>query len=238
MNFSFSDSHIHIYERPFEIDYRCLYLVPTYSFESISKSLTFKSRFGNLSNIKYAIGIAPQELIFGNFNLHDLEKLSHYIESKKQEFNAIGEIGLDLHYGKTEDLPKMLKLFEEQLRLAEKFRFPVIIHSRKAEHLIYDIVKSYNVKGIMHAFGGTLEEAKKLVDLGYIISIPPIKSKERKKIIKEIEIESLLVETDYPFIAKDHQEIFNSIKIVSEYKDISEEEVMALTLRNLIKLLI
>ncbi|MCX8166658.1 MAG: TatD family hydrolase [Candidatus Micrarchaeota archaeon] len=239
MSLSYADSHIHIYEKPFELDTHCLYVVPTYSIDSIKKAeLFFYKSHENKQprNLIFAFGIAPQELLFKNFPLNSIDDLETSFISKKQFFDAIGEIGLDLHYGTLSDLGHMQTLFERQLILAEKYRCPVIIHSRKAEHLIFDIVKNYNVKGIMHAFGGSYEDASKLVDLGFMISIPPLKSKERKKIIKQLDMEYLLIETDYPFIAKSPDLIHESSKMIAEYKGLDVHYVETKTLENLSKL--
>ena len=87
---------------------------------------------------------------------------------KNNKVVAIGEIGLDYHYGK-DDKDKQLELFEYQLRLAEKYNLPVSIHSRDAVKDTIDILSKYKVKGSTHCFSGSLEVAKIYIKMGFFL---------------------------------------------------------------------
>lgn len=119
---------------------------------------------------------------------------------------AIGEIGLDYYYDFS---PKedQIKAFTEQLDLALELKLPVIIHSREADDDMMEIMRRYNGKGLraqFHCFAGSLADAKELIDMNHYISftgnITHAKADNLRKVVKGIELENLLLETDSPFM--------------------------------------
>ncbi len=132
----------------------------------------------------------------------DLLLLESQLQNKKVV--AIGEIGLDYYWIK-ENKDKQKKLFENQLLLAEKYNLPVIVHSRDAVQDVYDILKKYNIKGSIHCYSGSVQMAKEFTKLGFYIGIDgPItfkNNKRQKEIVKEIDNNYLLVETDSPYLS-------------------------------------
>lgn len=132
----------------------------------------------------------------------DLLLLESQLQNKKVV--AIGEIGLDYYWIK-ENKDKQKNLFESQLLLAEKYNLPVIVHSRDAVQDVYDILKKYNIKGSIHCYSGSVQMAKEFTKLGFYIGIDgPItfkNNKRQKEIVKEIDNNYLLVETDSPYLS-------------------------------------
>lgn len=128
------------------------------------------------------------------------------LENQIKENNvvAIGEIGLDYHWIKN-NKEKQKELFISQLNLAEKYKLPVIVHSRDAVQDVYDILKKKNLKGSIHCYSGSKEMAKEFVKLGFYIGIDgPItfkNNKNQREIVKEINKDYLLVETDSPYLS-------------------------------------
>ena len=128
------------------------------------------------------------------------------LENQIKENNvvAIGEIGLDYHWIKN-NKEKQKELFIAQLNLAEKYNLPVIVHSRDAVQDVYDILKKKNLKGSIHCYSGSKEMAKEFVKLGFYIGIDgPItfkNNKNQREIVKEINKDYLLVETDSPYLS-------------------------------------
>lgn len=125
---------------------------------------------------------------------------------KNQKVKAYGEIGLDFFRNLS---PKELQLkrFREQLRWAKELRLPVVIHDREAHQETLEILKSEGAKecgGIIHCFSGDYQMAKACLDLGFYISIPgsiTFKNAESlREIARRIPLESLLIETDAPFL--------------------------------------
>ena len=146
-----------------------------------------------------ALGIQPQEV--NNCNDNDILFIDKHINDDK--IIAIGEIGLDYHYECDRELQK--KYFIKQLELANKYNKPVIIHSRDCINETYNILKEYNVKGIMHCYSGSVEMARKFNQIGFLIGIGGIATfKNAIKIvdvIKNIDLEYIVVETDSPYLS-------------------------------------
>lgn len=118
---------------------------------------------------------------------------------------AWGEIGLDFY--RDYSLPSdQLDFFKLQLKLANDLDLPVIIHDREAHAQVYDILKKHGKgKGVIHCFSGDKKLALAFIELGYYISIPGVVTYKNAILTKEvaasIPIESMLLETDAPFLA-------------------------------------
>lgn len=145
-----------------------------------------------------ALGIQPEELD------DDINKSLDFIENNIDKIIAIGEIGLDYYYSEdTKD--KQLEVFEKQLILAEKYNKPVIIHTRNAfDDTLKTIKRHPNVKGVIHCFSDSLEEAKEYIKLGYMLGIGGIvtfKNSNLKDVLKNIDISNIVLETDSPYLS-------------------------------------
>ena len=126
---------------------------------------------------------------------------------------GIGEIGLDFYRDHSpHDLQR--DALDRQLGLAARLGKPVSLHTRGAEDAIYDHLAAYvsesplfangRPPGVMHCFGGTLVQAERYVALGFLVSIPCAvtypKNSEARRIAAELPLESLVVETDSPYL--------------------------------------
>lgn len=127
---------------------------------------------------------------------------------------AIGEIGLDYYYlkrssqfSKYPSREKQILCFEQMLDLSVELRLPVIIHSREADSDVYAILKSYqkDIRGVVHCFSSDWNFAKKILDLNMAISftgnITYKQGTEIERIIKELPLGSMMIETDCPYLA-------------------------------------
>jgi TatD DNase family protein len=127
---------------------------------------------------------------------------------------AIGEIGLDYYYIKRSSQfsnypsrEKQILCFEQMLDLSVELRLPVIIHSREADPDVYAILKSYqkDIRGVVHCFSSNWDFAKKILDLNMSISftgtITYKQGTEIERIIKELPLGSMMIETDCPYLA-------------------------------------
>lgn len=157
---------------------------------------------------------------------------------------AIGEIGLDYHYGK-EDMDKQKELFRRQLDLAKKHNKPVVIHTRDAFLDTYNILREYNLSGVIHCFSGSLEVAKQYLDLGYYLGIGGVitfKNSKLKEVIKEIGINKVVFETDSPYLSplRGKKNEPSNVKLVCEFVSdllgFSFDEVAKVTSNNSITL--
>ena len=118
---------------------------------------------------------------------------------------AVGEIGLDF-YIENPDKVRQEKFFIEQMRLAEKYSLPVSVHARRALFRVMAIIKQFpQVKGVIHAFPGSKEEARQVVDLGWKIGVGGAVtypgSKRLRDVVRFVPIEALVLETDCPDMA-------------------------------------
>ena len=155
---------------------------------------------------------------------------------------AIGEVGLDYHWIKESYWRKEeQKVLLEFIRLANDREKPLVIHSRKAEKECLDILeKNAEVPVLMHCFAGTLEEAKRIVDLDWLISIPTAvrNRKKHRKLARNIPLDNIVVETDTPFLSpwpgmqNEPANIKYAIEDIAILKETTFKEVDDVTTRN------
>ncbi len=195
------------------------------------------------SNMYGAIGIHPESV--DTYTNDDLKFVEDNLNNPKVV--AIGEIGLDYYYTK-ENKYQQIELLEKQLKMAEKNHMPVIIHSREATLDTLNILKKYKVKGIIHSFSGSLETANEYIKMGYLIGINGVitfKNAHIKEVIKELPLESLVLETDSPYLTPEPyrgrqnnpSHILDIAKFVANLKDTNLENLADITNKNLENLL-
>jgi len=165
----------------------------------------------------------------------DVDATLAFIEQHKNEIVAIGEVGLDYKWVTEPALLKQMKeIFQRIIDLAEKIKKPLIVHSRKAEADVLDMLESSNCKRVvMHSFGGRKSLMKRGAELGFSFSIPPVVKRLRhfETVIDIVNINQLLTETDAPYlspVAGQRNEpafVIESIKKIAEIKKFTVEEV-------------
>jgi len=165
----------------------------------------------------------------------DVDALAAYIE--KYSPVAVGECGLDFRKDQA-DKKSQLFFFEAQLELAQHFDLPVVIHAVNAtETVLQSIRKHKDLKGMIHSYSGSTEQAKQLVDAGFYISIGgTVTYKDARKIkavVTEIPLTSLLVETDAPDqSAENHKDIRNEpaflIDTVTAIAELKQQPISAI----------
>ena len=156
-------------------------------------------------NVYAAIGIHPHdasEAIEKNGEQGIYDTLLKYVDRPKTV--ALGETGLDLYYENScqED---QIKNFEVHLKLAKEQDLPVVVHSRKAESQTIELLKKYQVRGVLHCFTSSYKMAKEALDLGFYISASGIvtfkNASELQETFAKIPKDRVLIETDAPFLA-------------------------------------
>ena len=155
---------------------------------------------GKYENVHVALGYFPSyacEITDDDISL---------LESQLIDCNvtAVGEIGLD-YYTRKDNKDKQKELFEKMLNLAQKHDLPVIVHSRKAMQDTYDLVKKYDVAGSMHSYQGSGEMAREFIKMGFYIgisgSVTHDNNEKVKKMLKKIDINNIVIETDSPYLS-------------------------------------
>ena len=194
-------------------------------------------------NVYGTLGIHPEEL--DKITQDSFKIIEENLDNKK--IIGIGEIGLDYYWTK-DTINRQKEIFEYQVKLAQKYNKPVVIHSREAIQDTYDILKKYSVKGTIHCFSSSLEMAKEFIKLGYKIGVGGTltfkNSKKIQDIVKNIDISNILLETDSPYLSpepfrgkknKPSNVYFVALKI-SELTGIDVDKVIEITGENAIKL--
>ena len=124
----------------------------------------------------------------------------------KRVFCAIGEIGIDLHWD-TSTFEIQKEAFRTQIKWAKELDVPVVIHSRKSTKEVIDVLreeKDDRLRGIFHCFGGSVEEAKSIIDLGFYLGIGGVvtfKKAGLDKTMEDIPLENVVLETDSPYLS-------------------------------------
>ena len=154
----------------------------------------------NYENIFSTAGVHP----------HDSEEVpKDYLDQIKgllrnHKVVALGEIGLD-YFKNISDRKIQKKIFREQLELAQEINKPIVFHNRESDDDILKILSEYpDVVGVSHCFSSSYEVAKKLIDMGFYISFSgnlTFKNSHLPDVAKKLPINSLLVETDSPFLS-------------------------------------
>lgn len=208
---NFTDTHAHIYSPKFDGDrdgvisrsvqngVQKIYM-PNINVESIDQMLDAESKYPSICIPM--MGLHPCDV------KKDFDKELYVMEEwlGKRSFSAIGETGLDLYWDKT--------FFEEQkesLRIhinwAKQKKLPIILHCRESMDETIEIIreeKTTELKGIFHCFSGSLEQAREIIDLGFLLGIGGVSTYKNgglDKVFPEISLEHVVLETDSPFLA-------------------------------------
>ena len=133
----------------------------------------------------------------------ELEAVEYWFDKKK--FYGIGEIGIDLYWDRS-FFNEQQDAFRYQLKIAKEKRLPVVIHVRDSFDETYKVVKEEqdgNLKGIFHCFSGNDAEARKIIDVGFMLGIGGVvtfNNSNLSDVIKDISIQHLVLETDAPYL--------------------------------------
>ncbi|MBU3714601.1 MAG: TatD family deoxyribonuclease, partial [Ferruginibacter sp.] len=125
---------------------------------------------------------------------------------RKRKFVAIGEVGLDFYWDKTYVKEQYFAL-EKQIEWAIEYRLPLILHTRKATEETIQVIKRYYGKGltgIFHCFGGSLEQAQQIIELGFYLGIGGVvtyKNAGLAEVVKDIDLSKIVLETDAPYLS-------------------------------------
>ena len=168
-------------------------------------------------------------------------------DAEKNKIVAVGEIGFDYHYDDT-DRATQKEFFEMQMRVAEMYGLPVVIHDREAHGDCFDIVCKYpNVKGVFHSYSGSAEMAAELIKRGWMISFSGVvtfKNAERvRAVAKSVPVDKIFIETDCPYLAPhphrgecNHSGLLEfTAATLGEVHGMSGEEIAKITANNAAK---
>ena len=164
---------------------------------------------------------------------------------KSHNYVAIGEIGIDLYWEKS-FLKQQKDAFKFQIKLAIQHDLPIVIHCREAFNEIFEILDKENsnkLRGVFHCFTGTLEEAQRAIDLGFVLGIGGVvtfKNGGIDKFLHKIDLKNIVLETDSPYLApvpfrgkrNESSYIIYVLEKLSEIYGISKEKIAEITSKN------
>ena len=188
-----------------------------------------------------SVGVHPHES--GKTPADTLDILADLLRNKKVA--AVGEIGLDFFHDFSDREAQRL-WFKKQMDFAADVGYPVVVHDRDAHGESLETVKKYRgqVKGVFHCYAGSVEMAKELLKLGYMMSFGGVctfaNAKICRDVLKEIPVEYILLETDCPYLAphphrgerNDSRYLPLIAEKISEIKNITVEQLILKTGEN------
>ena len=251
----FIDTHSHIYYHEKE---ELAGHIQRCKDNNIQKILMPNVDVKSIAQIKRTVQTFP-EVCIPMMGLHPCSVKEDYKEQlakiqkqiQKFEICAIGEIGLDLHWD-TSTLAWQKEAFEIQIQWAIEHRLPIDIHCRKAFDEIFEILekekkKNPSLHGIFHCFTGDLQQAQRAIDLGFLLGIGGIvtyKNAGLDKVVENIDLEHLILETDAPYLSpvphrgkpNESSYLIHTAQKAADLKHVSLEEIAQKTTENAIKI--
>lgn len=224
------DTHAHLDMKDFDTDRDevvtravesgvSLIINPGVDLESSKKAIILSQKY---ESVYAGVGVQPEEI--DQYFENDSAKIDIRIEleslARQPKVVAIGECGLDYKYARSQcqdqgtkvletEIEKQKDIFRRQLGVAVLLDLPVIIHNREADvDILAEIIRykeTKRLRGVFHCFTGSLDLARKVLDLGFLISLTGIltypSSQPLREVIKSVPLEKIMVETDSPFLA-------------------------------------
>jgi TatD DNase family protein len=208
---SFIDTHAHIYDKAFHKDrpetlHRArqagvshLYLP---NVDSTSIDAMMEVELQNPDYCTALMGLHPCSV------KKDFEKELYIVEDwlNKREFVAVGEIGLDFYWDTT-FVEQQKEAFKIQIEWAKARQIPIVVHTRNSLDEALNLIESINddnLSGIFHCFGGTNEQAQRIIAAGFLMGIGGVvtfKNRGLSDFLHRIELKHLVLETDAPYLA-------------------------------------
>lgn len=192
-----------------------------------------------------ALGIHPTEI-----KTEEIEKSLKFIKDNIKNAIAIGEIGLDYWHKKIKKDSKaketQRQIFIAQLKIAQEFNLPVIIHSRGAWKDCLDLILASKVKkAVFHWYSGPLDILKEAIQGGFLVSATPALaySPQHQEAIKNTPLENILIETDSPVFYRNKnggfraapKDVILTLGLLAQIKEKSKQEVKTITAKTAVK---
>jgi TatD DNase family protein len=181
--------------------------------------------------LRPAAGLYPTHI-----DLNEVREMTAFIRTKHNRLVAIGEVGLDYWAVKEQSEQEVQReIFGGFIELALELDLPLNVHSRSAgRHTVRLLLERGAKNVLLHAFDGKASAALPAVEAGYFFSIPPsvVRSRQKQKLVKQLPLSCLLVETDSPVLGPSPNErnepanAMISVNAIAEIKNLGKEEVM------------
>ena len=188
-----------------------------------------------------AVGVHPSDC--GDWEDGWLDELRSL--AGRPKVKAIGEIGLDYYWEDNPPRALQQNVFRRQLELAQSLCLPVIVHDREAHQDCLSIVREYpQVAGVYHCYSGSLEDAKVLVKLGWMLSFTGVitykNARKSLEVVDWLPMDRIMIETDSPYLTpepfrgkrNDSGKVHLVAEKIAQVKGLDTEEVVRLTMEN------
>ncbi|MFM6925456.1 MAG: TatD family hydrolase [Ferruginibacter sp.] len=244
------DTHCHLYLEEFKDD--IAEVINRAEAESVHKFYLPAIDSSEIENMLVLENKFPGKCV-AMMGLHPCYVKENYLEEldivkgwlSKRKFAAVGEIGLDFYWDKT-FVKQQYEAFRIQIELALQYDLPIVIHTREAMKESIELVKAYRskgIKGIFHCFGGTVEDAKEIIDAGFFLGIGGVLTYKKSglaEVLEQIDLKNLVLETDAPYLTpvpfRGKRNESSYLKYVVDKlaltKNVTAEEVEAVTTAN------
>jgi len=248
----FIDTHTHIYSEEFDADREMAisragqagvdcFLLPAIDSQYHERLLHTVSGFPHLCYPMMGLHPTSVKADFQN----ELAIVENYLERPDLRFYAVGEIGIDLYWDKTYEAEQK-NAFRKQLNLAVTHHLPVVIHTRNSMDMALEILEKENnpgLRGVFHCFSGNQEQARRAINLGFLLGIGGVityKNSGLQKVVEMTNPEHLVLETDAPWLPPvPHRGERNEPSYISliaqkmaEIKKITLDQVAEITTQN------
>lgn len=246
------DTHAHIYSSKFDEDREEVVdraekkgvkylLLPNIDLDSIGPMIDLCESHKNCIPM---MGLHPCSIDAGYSNT--LEKIRIELFNSKEQYIAVGEIGIDLYWDKTY-VQEQMDSFRKQIQWAKELKLPIVIHARDSFPEIFQVLDQENdcdLSGVFHCFSGTENDAQHILSYGgFKMGIGGTITYKKSKlpdVIKNIDIEHILLETDSPYLAprpfrgKRNESSYLTYVVtkLSEIYECSENEIIEKTTLN------
>lgn len=208
---TFVDTHCHLYDEAFDSDREQavqravdagvgLMLLPDIDSSSTNRLDALYNL--NPARFRRMAGLHPTSV------KDDFEAELAHVRGRLEEggFVAVGEIGMDLYWDRTYE-EQQREVLRRQMLWAEEFNLPVALHIRKAHNEVFGLLRDLNrvaYRGVMHCFGGSMQEAQRAVEMGFFLGIGGVvtfKNATMAEVARTMPLDHLLLETDAPYLS-------------------------------------
>jgi TatD DNase family protein len=205
------DTHLHLYAEEYDADRKAL--IAAAKSDGVTRLLLPNIDSSSIEGLK-ALADEYPDYCLPMMGLHpcyvkdNFEEELALVEKELRTGNyiAVGEIGMD-KYWELDHLPQQEEALRCQLRWAHELDLPVALHTRNANDEVIAIIRDLNLpglRGVFHCFSGTVEQANEMIQLGFYLGIGGVltyKNGGLDKVITEIPLEHLVLETDGPYLS-------------------------------------
>lgn len=211
---------------------------PGCNLASSRRAVELAERF---DHVYAGVGVHPSDA--ADFRREDLDQLRTLAAHPKVK--AIGEVGLDYHWEDYADRDTQKACLRAQLALAEELDLPVLFHDREAHGDSLALIREFpRVRGVFHCYSGSLEDARVLVELGWMLSFTgSITFKNARKapeVIQWLPLDRIMIETDSPYLSpepfrgrrNDSSRVGLVARRIAELKGLTPREVEDATWEN------